>query len=185
MASPPRQRHDTTMTPWWVDLLREQERSGFADLRGTRASVRVPVSDRILTRIITERLPPKGTVREIDLEAFDGDECRIRVRLRPAFLPSLDVRLVIERQPRLPESPVLVARLISKGLASLATGPLGSAFRLPQGFILDNERLLVDLSVLARRYGAGETLAYLSTLELHTERGRVVVVAEAELPPRT
>jgi hypothetical protein len=95
MASPGPERHDTAMTPWWLDLLKDQERSGFADVRGARASIRIPVSDRILTRIISERLPPKSTIREIELEAGDGNECKVRVRLRPAFLPTIDARLVI------------------------------------------------------------------------------------------
>jgi hypothetical protein len=78
---------------------------------------------------------------------------------------------------------VLTARLVSKGLAALATGPLGSAFKLPHGITLEGDLLHVDLGVLARRYGADLALGYLTMLEVHTERGRVIVAAEATLPP--
>lgn len=182
-AACPKNVDDTAMTPWWLALLKEQQGSGFADLGGARASVRAPVSDRLISRLITERLPEKGTVREIEIEALDDNECRVRVRLRPAFLPTISARLVIEEQPRLPDSPVLTIRLISKGLVALASGPLGGVFKLPQGITLDDELLKIDLAALARRYGAGAALDFLSTLELNTERGRVVVTAAAALPP--
>jgi hypothetical protein len=172
------------MTPSWLDLLTEQQRTGFADLRGAHASVRIPISDRLLTRLITERLPPKSTVREIEIAARDGNECQLRVRLRPAFLPTIDARLVIEGQPRLPESPVLTVRLVSRGLAALASGPLAAAFRLPTGFTLEGDQLRIDLDALARQYGASDTLDYLTRLELSTEHGRVIVTAEGTLPPR-
>jgi hypothetical protein len=170
------------MTPWWLDLLKEQERAGFADLRGARASIRIPVSDRLLTRVITDRLPSTSTVREIELQALDGNECTVRVRLRPAFLPTVSARLLIEEQPRLPHSPVLTLRIVSKGLAALASGPLASAFRLPAGFTLHDDRLRIDLAALARQYGAEAALGFLKSLELTTERGHLVVSADAALP---
>jgi hypothetical protein len=171
------------MTSWWLDLLHEQLRAGFSDLQGTRASVRLPIADRLLTRLITERLPPKGTVREIEIEAHDGNECQVRIRLRPAFLPTVSARLVVEEQPRLPDTPVLTFRLASKGLAALASGPLASAFRLPAGVTLEDERLRIDLRTLARRYDAETALAYLTSLALTMERGRVILTAEGALPP--
>lgn len=185
MATSDADRHDRTMTAWWLDFIREQERAGFADVRGAQASVHLPVSDRLISRLITERLPSSGTVREIELEALEGNQCRVRLRLRPAFLPSINARLAIEGQPRLPDSPVLTARLVSKGLAALLSGPLAGAFRLPRGITLADDLLRVDLAALAQRNGADAYLAFLTKLELVTEPGRIVVNAAVALPAST
>ena len=117
----------TSTEPWWLTLLREQQSAHFADLAGAHASFTVPVSDRLLNRMIADRLRRSSPIRELELRAEDGNRVTVSVRLaRLAFLPPVHVRFAIERQPDLPASPVLVWRMVLEGVAALA-GP-ASAF---------------------------------------------------------
>src|SRR4051812_10320935 len=103
------------MEPWWRTLLREQQRAGFADIAGASASVVLPISDRLLTQLAAERMPPNW-VSEITVHAEPGEQFSVRVRLaKLSFLPSIRVRLRIHRQPAFPAAPVLVLRLVTEG----------------------------------------------------------------------
>ena len=73
-----------------VALLHEQRLNRFRDSAGANAAFTLPVSDRLVTRLVNEQLPVDGPVREIDLEAQAGDLVLVRVKLtRPAFLPTV------------------------------------------------------------------------------------------------
>ena len=60
------------MEPWWLTLLREQHSTRFADLAGAHASFTIPVSDRLLNRLIADRLPPSSPISELHVHAEDG-----------------------------------------------------------------------------------------------------------------
>lgn len=177
---------ETAMQPWWFVLLEEQQRSGYADLTGARASVRLPVSDRLLSRVLRERLPRSWPVRDLELRALSGNQIAIRVRLKkPAFLPALTITFAIERQPQLPESPVLILRLASTGLSALAGPALSLLNALPTGFDRDGNRLLLNLGALAEAHGVADLLQLLTGLEVTTEPGRVILAVNAAVPPGT
>jgi len=172
------------MPPWLLALLREQQASAFADVAGANGFIILPVSDRLLSRVIAARLPPSVPLSGLDIHADEGNQLAIRARLtRPAFLPPIKVRLVIEKQPEFPASPVLVLRLVSEGIAALA----GTIFKfvevLPRGVRLDGDKLSINIAALAEQYGAAEALAYVTDLEVTTAAGRVIVTARAALPP--
>lgn len=172
------------MPPWLLTLLREQQASGFPDVAGANGFVILPVSDRLLSRVIAARLPPSIPVTDLELHADAGNQLLVRARLtRPAFLPPLKVRLVIEKQPQLPGSPILVLRLVSEGLAALAGTVLKFVEVLPRGIRLDGDKLSINLAVLAEQYGAADVLAYLTDLEVATAAGQVVLTARAAVPP--
>ena len=162
--------------PWWLTLLREQQSANFADLAGAHASFTIPVSDRLLNRIIADRLPRSSPISELHLRAEDGNQVMASVRLaRLAFLPPVRVRFVIERQPDLPASPILVLHMVLEGVAALAGPALGFLKTLPPWVRLEHERLHVDLAALMAQYGAAEVLSYLTALDVTTAAGRVIV----------
>ena len=102
------------MEPWWVTLLRQQQSDNFPDLAGAEASATIPISDRLITRAIAERLSPSAPIREVEVRAHADNQLTVRVRLAgPAILPPLQLRLAIEQQPDLPMSPVLVLGIVS------------------------------------------------------------------------
>jgi hypothetical protein len=167
-----------------VALLHEQRLNRFRDIAGANAAFTLPVSDRLVTRLVNEQLPVDGPVREIDLEAQAGDLVLVRVKLtRPAFLPTVSVRLFIERQPVLPESPVLGLRMeMAAGLMGLAGPALKMMGSLPRGIHLDGDRLHVDFRAFLERANAMDALDYLSDLQLTTDPGRFVVTGRLLVP---
>jgi hypothetical protein len=173
------------MEPWWVRLLLEQQAADFADLAGAQASLTVPVSDRLVTRLIANQLPASAPVSELDVFAEDGNQVVVRVRVaRSSFIPRVTVRLLIEQQPALPLSPVIVFRIMSDGLAAFAGTALRFLKVLPPGVHMEGNRLYVNLAQLLDRYGAADALAYLTHLEVTTTERRIVLAARAAVPPQ-
>jgi hypothetical protein len=141
------------------------------------------VSDRLLSRLVMQRLPADGAVRELTLRAREGNAFVVGVRLtRPAFLPTINVPLRIERQPSLPADPTLVLRMErSAGLLSLAGPALRFLNTLPAGIRVEGDLIEVNLHTLLERRGVAHWLRYVERLELTTETGRVIVSLTASV----
>ena len=173
------------MESWWVRLLREQQSDNFPDLAGAEASTTVPISDRLITRVIAERLPPSAPIRELEVRAHAGNQITIRVRLaRPAILPPVQLRLAIEQQPDLPMSPILVLGIVSQGLASLALNALKFVDVLPPGVSFDGRRFIINLRTLLAHRGWGWALDFLTDLRVEAVDGSLVVRTRGVLPGR-
>ena len=173
------------MNAWWEQLLRAQQSEGFSDLAGAEALATIPISDGLITRAIVRRLPPSAPIRELEVHAHDGDQFTVRVRLTsPALLPSVQLRLAIERQPELPGSPIFVLAVVSQGLASLAVNALKFVGRLPAGVRFDGRRFVIDLETILERYGASQALTYVTDLKVTTVDGRFIVRARGAVPGR-
>jgi len=99
-------------------LLQAQRAAGFPDLAGAETFLTLPVSDRLINRILADRLPRGGIVSAMDIEAMAENQFSVRVRLgQSALLPPIRVVLAIERQPDLPGFPVIGLRIVSPGIA--------------------------------------------------------------------
>jgi hypothetical protein len=152
---------------------------------GARASVTLPLSDRLLTRLVAQSLPPSGPISEIDVRAGNANRFSVRVRLtRPALLPPITVNLAIDQQPVLPSNPVLTLRLLSTGLLSFAGAAARFLNVLPAGIRIDGELIFVDLRTLLEQRGLAAHLNYVEHLEVTTEEGRFIVSARGRVPPR-
>ena len=165
-----------------LKLFLEQQASGFPDVAGARASVTLPISDRLVTRLVVQSLPPGGPIGDIDVRAANANRFSVRVRLtRPALLPPITVNLAIDRQPVLPSDPRLILRLLSTGLLSFA----GAAARffnvLPPGIRIDGELIFVDLRTLLDQRGLAQHLKYLEHLEVTSEEGRFIVAVRGRV----
>jgi hypothetical protein len=172
--------------PWWIVLLRQQQKAQFADLGGSEASLRIPISDRLLTRLILSRLPSSIPIKELDLRASVGNQLAVRLKLtRPVFLPALTIRLVIDQQPVLPASPVLVLRVVSQGMAAMGNTALRFLQGLPAGLQFEGDRLSVNLATLLERYGGEAALEYFTSLEVSTDERHLIISARAAIPPTT
>lgn len=172
------------MTPWWLTVLQEQQRDSFVDINGASLSLRLPLSDRLLDRVIRAQLPPRSAIRSVEVRALADNELACRIRLTtPAILPAFHIRFRIEAQPVLPRTPVLTLRLSSRGLSAVAKPILRLLDALPAGITMQGDRLHVDLQALAERIGAGDALRFVSRLELATEPGRMIASIEASAPP--
>jgi hypothetical protein len=168
------------MRPWWLTLLHEQQQSGFTDLDGARASVRLPVSDRLINQLIAERLSPEGRLHSVTLRALEHERFSVLIRARPAFLPAWEMRFAVEQQPILPHSPVLTLRFDSSGTA-FAAHAVQVFGGLPPWLWVRGDRLDIDLAALARRHGFYSAWDVIRGLRIETVPGRFVVTADAEL----
>ena len=125
-------------------------------------------------------MPPTVPVREVAVSLEDGDRLSVRVVAKAMFVPALTLKLVIEKQPEIPTSPVLVLRLATMpGLLGLA----GAAFPLdqvlPPGIRMQGETILVDLRDMAREHGFEALLAHVREVRVTTERGRLLIGLDA------
>ena len=159
-------------------IIEQLRASRFADVKGARVSASIPVSERLLNEIVGASVPPSAPVRDVSVHPQAGNRLSVRARLRRSdLLPPFTLKLAIERQPELPNSPLVLRVLTLPGLLSLAGSALSLNTMFPPGVKLDNDRVLIDVKVLLERQGFGDVIAYLETLRISTEEGRLVVDA--------
>jgi hypothetical protein len=169
--------------PWWRTLLREQQGSGFPDLAGADAAMVLPISDRLLTALVSSRLSPSSPVNSLQIAAEDGDRFAVRVKLStPALMPPVTVRFAVVQQPQLPQPAEFVCAPVSDGLGALL-GPLVRLFAtLPPWIRWSENRIRIDLHALAAQQGLAEYTRYVSELTLGTAPGRFVLTVRMTLP---
>ena len=163
------------MDRWLEGLLRDVRAGQPADLAGTRIEARVAVTDDLLNRVLQEKLPPGAAVKEVRV-TIDAHGGRVSVRLaKPSFLPALNVRVTIERQPEFPAAPVLVLRIdMPPGVAAIAGAALSFLKSLPAGHRLEGDRLHVDIPAVLRERGYAWVLPYVRGVRVTLEPGRLV-----------
>ena len=165
-----------------VRLFRKQQASGFEDLHGAEASVTLPVSERLLNEVIAETLSRSAPVRELHVKPQAGDRFAVRARIGSSpLLPAFNLTLAIDRQPDLPASPVLVLRLETSGLLSLAGPALRFLNALPPGIRVESDRVYVDLTTLLASRDLVSYLAYIHELRVNTVDGVVVLFVRGRL----
>src|SRR4029077_36865 len=147
---------ETAMKPWWPMLLAAQRAAKFHAFSGATAALVVPVSDRLISDVVSRQL--RDATGELDIEAQWGDRLTVALRLRkPAWLPRLNIKLAIDRQPRLPDAPVLILRLISHGRLAALAGPAAKFLSgVPPWIEIDGDLVRVDLAELLREYEAAD-----------------------------
>lgn len=164
------------------ELLERQIASGFEDLRGAEAAVTVPVSDRLLNEIITQALPASARVRGVEVRARAGNRFAVRARIAGAsFLPAFNLTVAIDRQPELPDSPVLGLRLEMGGLLSLAGPALRFFDALPPGIRIQDDRIYVDLAQLLSQRGLSGVLDHLEQFHVTTAEGSTILSLRARI----
>jgi hypothetical protein len=168
--------------PRLVRILEQLRASRFTDLAGARVSASIPVSGRLLTELVASSIPPAAPLRDVTIHPQRGDRFSVRARLtRVDFLPPLKITAAIERQPELPDSP-LVLRLGSfPGLIAMIGAALPIASKLPPGIRMDGDRVLVDLKTLAECQGYADLLSLIETIRLTTDEGRLIVEVEVRV----
>ena len=165
------------------EILRHLQATQFRDVAGSSLSATVPVSERLINEVVTASVPRGAPVREVHVQPLANNAFSVRISPRAPLLPSISLRLTIDRQPAFPEFPVLVLRLATMGgLLGLAGAALPIARLLPPGVHLDGDRISVDLRTIAADRGLSEYLAYVSGLRVNTEAGRVVLHLDLRVP---
>jgi hypothetical protein len=163
-------------------LLEDLRASHFAALAGARVSASVPIPEALLNELVAAAIPAGGPVRDVSLHPKAGNRIAVRARLaRADFLPPVTLTAEIERQPELPDGPLVLRILSLPGLMALAGAAMSMSSVLPPGVRMENQRLLVDLPVLLERRGYAEVLRFLESIHVKTEEGRVLVDVTARV----
>jgi hypothetical protein len=167
-----------------MDILRllvDQERQGFRDLVGSDGQAAIRVSERLLNAIVAGQVQGRRAVREIRVSPHAGNRLGVRVTMaKPSFLPPIALEVRIDKQPSLPDDPVLGLALSGMGGLLRFAGPLAGFFSsLPPGVRLEGERVFVDLRAVLAPHGLTRVLDYVTDVAVGTEEGTLVVVFAA------
>jgi hypothetical protein len=178
--------YSARMHPVLLDLLQRQQRDGFPDLAGTEIAATIPISDRLINELIASSLPSGGKVREILVQAEEGNRVTARVRLSASnLLPAIPVTLAIEDQPTLPERPQLGLRLSqASGFVAMAASALPSMVTLPPGISLEGDRIRLDIRKLLAERHLEELLEHLTHLRVNTRAGAIILEVRASINPK-
>jgi hypothetical protein len=165
-----------------TDLLLDQQAAGFPDLTGAHFAAFIPVSAGLLNDVLARAMPPNAPVSDVRIEPQAGNALRVHLRIaRAPIIPPLTITLLIERQPQLPDSPILVLRMASSGLTVLARAAARFLEALPPGFRMEHDLILVDIAELLRQRQALTWLQYLQQLEVTTAPGTVLLSVRASV----
>ena len=173
------------MDPRLERIVAEQKRVRFQGLSGSEFGGTIRLSDRLLNACIAAAMPADGPVRALTVRSREGNWLDVKVTLaKPSFLPPLSAELAIDRQPTLPNDPVLTLRLAggAGSLMKLLNSPLRRAVTLPPGIKIDGDRLLVDIRAVLQDRGQASLLDYLQQMCVTTEEAGIAVIVLARVP---
>jgi hypothetical protein len=155
--------------------------SRFADLKGARVSLSIPISQRLLNEIVAAAIPPSAPVRDLTVTPRPSNLLEVRARVSKFdFLPPIKVTVEIEQQPRLPDIPLSLRLRSFPGLTAIA-GTLLSPASLPRGVRLEGEHVLVDVRQLIEHAGYGDLVPLIERLHVGTDEGRLILHVDARV----
>ena len=161
------------LDPRLLAILEQLRASRFSELQGTRATLSIPVSERLLNELITTMMPASGPLRDLQVRPQAANRLAVRARAsRLDFLPPVTISLQIEQQPQLPDTPLVIRILSLPGLLSMASSLL-SPGSLPPGIRLERDRVVVDVRQLLELKGFGEIVPLIERLHVASEEGRL------------
>jgi hypothetical protein len=165
----------------FLKLFADQERHGFPDLAGSDGHAVIKVSERLLNAIIAEQIQRSASIRELHVTPRAGNRLGVRVVVaKPSFLPPITLEVRIDKQPSLPDDPVLGLTLSGIGGLLRFAGPAAGFFKvLPPGVRMEGERVFVDLRAALAPHGLTRALNYVKDVAVGSEEGRVVVAFAA------
>ena len=111
----------------------------------------------------------------------EGDEAVVRVQPRSRLMPAVPVTLRVDGQPDFPHDPIVRLRwsMPSAGPLAFIARNVAGYITLPEGVRIDRDLVLIDLRALLRARGAGDVLALVRRVAIHTRPGALVIELEA------
>jgi len=159
-------------------LIDRQQASGFRGLAGTEVYATIKLSTDLLNGAIAALTPSSSAVRTLTVQPRAGNTIDVRIEVAQSFVPAINVTVVIDRQPQLPDDPVLVLRLTG-GMVRFVAPVIANLNVLPPGVRLDGDRLFIDLRAQLKPLGQERLLAFAQEMEVGTIDGGVVVLIHA------
>ncbi len=172
------------MDPRVLDIVARQQAAGFRGLAGSDLRSTIRVAESLINEALAVLLPPNGALRSVTIHPHASDRIGVRLTLaKPAFLPPMTVTLAIQRQPQLPDDPILVLQLTGgAGVLRLAAPAITSFGLLPPGVRMDKDQFLVDVRMLMEQHGQAQLLDYVEELRVSSEQGAIVLGVTARVP---
>jgi hypothetical protein len=162
----------------FLRLFADQERHGFPDLAGSSGEGSIRVSERLLNGIVADLLEGSTSIKSLHVTPRAGDRFGVRVSVaKPSFLPPISLDVTVEKQPSLPEDPVMVLGL--SGLGGVLRFAGGFLKSLPPGVRMEGERVFIDLRAALAAKGLTSVLNYVEALRVTSEEGRVILSFKA------
>jgi hypothetical protein len=158
-------------------LVADQQRRGFSDLAGSDGQGTIRVSQGLLNAIISDQVQRSPAVREVHVTPRAGNRLGVRLVIaKPSFLPPISLEVSIDKQPSLPDDPVLGLTLSGMGGLLRFAGPVSAFFNsLPPGVRIVGDRVFVDLRAALAPHGLTPVLDYMKEVRVTSEEGRLVV----------
>jgi hypothetical protein len=163
------------MDPRLEALIDRQQASGFRGLAGSEVYATIKLTTDLLNEAIAALTPAASAVRKLTVQPRAGNAIDVRIEMSQAFVPAISVTVVIDRQPTLPDDPVLVLRLTG-GMVRFVAPAIANFTVLPPGVRLEGERLFIDLRAPLRQLGQESLLGFAQEIEVATIEGGVVVL---------
>ena len=161
--------------------LEQLRASRFADLKGARVSLSIPISQRLLNEMVAAAIPPSAPVRDLTVTPRPANVLEVRARISKFdFLPPIKVTAAIEQQPHLPDTPLSLRLRSFPGLTAMA-GSFLSPASLPRGVRLEGEHVFVDVRQLIEHAGYGDLVPLIERLHVATDEGRLTVDVDARV----
>lgn len=172
-----------SIDPRLLNLWSRQYASGFAGLAGSHVRATIRLSAELINEAVASYSSSATAVRDLSVRPRASNRLDVHLKLaKPSFLPSLNLTLVIERQPELPADPILVLHMTGGGGMMRLAGPAISSFGvLPPGVRIEGDRLLVDVRTVLHDRGQAALLDYAEQLQVMTEEGAVVLLVQARV----
>ena len=166
-------------------LFADQERHGFPDFAGSNGQGSIEVSERLLNTIITEQVRGSTAIRELHVSPLAGNRFTVRLSLaKPSFLPPISLEVVVDKQPSLPDDPVLGLTLSGLGGLLRFAGPLAAFMKkLPPGVRMEGSASSSTSAPLLAPHGLTTILNYVKDVAVGTQEGRLIIVFAVGVPP--
>jgi hypothetical protein len=168
------------MDPRLLEILTRQQADGFPGLRGSNVRATFRVDQALINEAVAAFAVSASAVRDLRVIPRASNRVQVQLKLAKAsFLPSLSLTLVIDKQPELPDDPVLGLHITGVGGMMRLAGPAIASFGvLPPGVRLNGDRVLVDLRTVLTSRGQARLLDYAEQLQVMTEEGALVLLVQ-------
>lgn len=170
----------------WQDLLAQQHASGFVDLAGARAELRIPLREEVvndlLARVVGARWPQ---VSSCTLTIREQNAVAVRLRFAAlALAPSVTLHLAVDPRLHFLPQPTVRIALARRGLSGwlAAARPLVRG-ALPPAVVWASDGFEVDVGALLTGQGLAWLVPFIVSGEFTTELGLIWVSLSLAGPP--
>jgi hypothetical protein len=167
----------------WQEVIAAERSRGWASLAGSQATVRVPVRQPLIDRLVAAAPMPRALER-MAVRLLDRNRLQVAVVASVfGFRKQFDLQLRVAPQATIADAgPRVEVTIENAALLSAALALIGPAIPLPPGIELTPPRLVIDLGAIARSRGAGDLARAIRSVSFQGTSEALWIEAACELP---